>query len=140
MVEASVLKRSVRADAVSVCEFDDVMRVVLTDYYDNTAYEHLFFAADENGDGVLEYDEFVTLVRTIDSDGQLDDMEELEMIRMFRRMVSMTPEADGDVVLPSAFAMVAKQHGRDALSALIGQHYITERDSAPVLEPASSLF
>mmetsp|Transcript_27238 Transcript_27238/g.59485 ORF Transcript_27238/g.59485 Transcript_27238/m.59485 type:complete len:1001 (-) Transcript_27238:277-3279(-) len=71
----------------------------------NTAQlKALFRAGDSDADGLLTYDEFLSVVRLADG-----LRSEREIVRMYREALLLSP--DGETIDPESFVRVARQHG-----------------------------
>lgn len=102
------LKRVVKANTVLVADFDNLIEKVLRARYDNSEYELLFKAGDENGDGVLEVSEFKGIIAAVDP-----NMKQKEVLGMYKETLKLSG-GEADAISPAAFAWVAKRYGARA--------------------------
>lgn len=73
--------------------------------YDNSEFELLFKAGDENGDGVLEVSEFKGIIAAVDP-----NMRQKEVLSMYKETLKLSG-GEEDSISPAAFAWVAKRYG-----------------------------
>lgn len=122
------LKRIVKANTVLVADFDNLMDKVIRARYDNSEFELLFKAGDENGDGVLEVSEFKGIIAAVDP-----HMKQKEVLAMYKETLKLSG-GEEDAISPAAFAWVAKRYGLDVspqnICALLRTTWNAFRDSS----------